>query len=255
MNNLISKFDDIFPPGITVVFLHAHPDDESFLSAGLIQEMVKRGRECIIVYSSAALISGNSNTKIRQNEATRSCRLLGVKEVVYLEFCEPKYTSLDAIPLADQSPQKVCESFFSIINKHKISTPFILVSYDKNGGYGNLDHKITNNGAVTFKSKYPKLIYSFIEVTINRDRISEWLKYAKQNLSVKLIPKLSYWSVDFGLSSKEIDYFYILTNKQNKLKKEALSKHATQIRQDEFPLALTDFDFKKVLGIEYIKIH
>ncbi|KKT20825.1 MAG: hypothetical protein UW05_C0026G0001, partial [Candidatus Giovannonibacteria bacterium GW2011_GWC2_43_8] len=51
--------------------------------------------------------------------------------------------------------------------------------------------------------------------------------------------------------NKEINYFYSLNSTQIKLKRKALGKHSSQIKNTEFPLSLTGFDFTELFGREY----
>src|SRR3989338_635372 len=106
MNELNLLSDSVFPGGYPVVFFHAHPDDEAFLSAGLINELIKSGRECLVLYGAAAIVDGVEKTALRQSEAKKSCELLSISSALFLEFCEPKYSQKDALPLINQKDRK-----------------------------------------------------------------------------------------------------------------------------------------------------
>lgn len=252
MTNL--NFDKVFPNSFPIIFFHAHPDDESFLSAGLLNELVTRGRKCIVVFAAAAIVDEDGRTFIRQREANDACRILGVDLILYLDFCETKFSQETALPLVCQSITDMSDNLFSILLKNNVNSPFVFVSYDKNGGYGNKDHKIIHMASKDFREKHIDSVAHLLEVTINRDKVIRWLSDASKRLSTEFLPKLSYWVENFGLSEKEIDYQYQLTEHQLVLKREALSKHKSQMFVGEFPLSLSDSDFREVFGYEYLKM-
>lgn len=253
MNELNLLMNEVFPVRYPVVFFHAHPDDESFLSAGLLNELVTRGRKCVVVFAAAAIVDGQEQTLIRQKEAANACHILGVDLILYLDFCEPKFLKKPALPLVCQKISVVSNNLLTTLNKNNIQNPFILMSYDKNGGYGNKDHKIIHAVGRYFQIKHKNLVASLYEVTLNRDKTLEWLSGAKKRLAPQSMPKLSYWSAKFGLASEEIAYQYELTEKQLKLKCEALTMYKSQISPGEFPLSLTTQDFMEVFGCEFLK--
>ncbi len=251
MTNL--NFDKVFPLSCPVIFFHAHPDDESFLSAGIISQLHSLGRECNVIFAASALVEREEKTIKRQKEAFNVCRLLGVSSVLYLDFCEPKFSDDRTKPLVLQEINIVSNNLFYILKKNKIKKPFVFVSYDKNGGYGNKDHKIVHLAGKLFCKKHKNLVTNFLSVVINRDKTVNWLSDASKRLPAKSLPKLSYWDKNFGLTNNEITYKYCLTIDQLKTKRKALTAHKSQISLNEFPLSLSEFDFKKVFGCEYLR--
>ena len=242
----------LFPYNVQIIFLHAHPDDEAFLTSGLMTKLIELKKDCLILYVAAALVQNQEKTLIRKREAEKACNLIGFskKNIIYLKYCEPKYFEKDSIRLAEQKPEDVCDEIEKYIPNDK---RIVLVSYDKNGGYGNLDHKVINKAGRLLLRKYKKRIHGFYEVTINRNLVSNWLTYAKKALSTNSLPKLSYWSKYFGLKKKEISFSYKLTKKELITKKEALGAHKSQIKQNEFPLSLKKDDFLELFGTEFFK--
>lgn len=251
LNNFIDK---AFPQNYPVVFLHAHPDDESFLSAGLINKLISTGRECVIVYSAAALVSGQQKTVIRQSEAKAASGCLGIKTILYLDFCEPQYKNLNARPLVQQKIDYVIQNLLNLLKNNKINGPFILISYDENGGYGNKDHKLVNLVGRQLYTTHADVVPILYEVTLHREKVILWLEEAKLRLDTDSIPKLSYWVDNFGLTGKEIDYRFELNDIQLSIKREALATHISQMHNREFPLCLSNKDFSNFFGEEFLKI-
>lgn len=249
MKEINNNFERIFPKENVIVMLHAHADDESFLSAGTINEFIVRNYNVLLIYLATGFIEEEKRTTIRRKELAKALKVLGVKNAEFLEYCEPKYTK-NCKPLFLQSIKEVSNGIRAIIEKRGIKH-YTLFSYDKNGGYGNKDHLVVHKvGRLLFKNSSPFSL--LFEVTIPRDVYLRWLGKNKNDVPESYLPKLNYWSAEFGLKDEEIDCFYLLNSKQIKLKKETLSKHISQIKNTEFPLSLTNADFIELFGREYI---
>lgn len=244
------KIDKMFLQNRTTVFFHAHCDDESFLSAGLLNEISMMDRKCVVIYGAAASIEGEEKTTIRQQQAIESCSILGINDVIFLKYCEPKY---QGFPLMNQKVEDVTSELLRVLKENNINLPISLVSYDKNGGYGNKDHKIIYLVGREIKNKYQNSVY-LSEVTLNRDKISEWIKDTKERSKPELSPQLEHWSKDFGLPDREIQFKYKLNSDQLKLKRRALAVHSFYNKPDSFPLGLNELDFDVVFGTEYLHI-
>ena len=253
MRSLNNCINNAFPQNYPVVFFHAHPDDESFLSAGLINKLVAMGRECVVVYGAAALVFDQPKTVIRQSEAKAALDCLGVKTILYLDFCEPQYNNLNAKPFVQQKIDYLSQNLFTLLNTNQINTPFVLISYDENGGYGNKDHKVVNLVGRQLCITHTDIVPILYEVTLHREKVLSWLKEARLRLGIDSIPKLSYWADNFGLTSKEIDYRFELDDSQLSIKREALATHVSQMHNREFPLCLSNKDFSNFLGEEFLK--
>ena len=245
--------DQIFPKSYSIVFFHAHCDDESFLSGGILNQLVRMGRKCTIVYGAAAIVEGEDKTILRQKETIDACSILGIDSTIFLSFCEPKYSNPGAHPLLNQKIENVSEVLWEALLSNNIKPPISFVSYDKNGGYGNKDHKIIHLVGRDVNRKHKKSIL-FSEITMNRTMISKWLVDAKKRLDIKSLPQLSYWSTEFGLPTKDIQFSYRLTDKQLDLKSKALTIHKSQNPPKLFPLSLNSDDFERVFGKEFIYI-
>lgn len=252
MKKINEYFDKYFPRSHSVVFLHAHPDDESFLSAGLISRLSHK-RNCHVIYCAASLVKGQRKTTLRQEEAEKACSILGLgsNRISYLDFCEPKYTEIGAKPFYRENPGDIASLICDVIKRGRMDFPICLVSYDRNGGYGNKDHVILHKAGRIIEKRQRKATILY-EVTINRDNMLNWLSDAKKRLPKEALPKLSYWAREFGLPESEIDFFYELNSGEIETKKKSLSAHKSQIKSDLFPMNLFPKDFKKIFGREYL---
>lgn len=249
INDNLEKY---FCRNVPIIFLHAHPDDESFLSAGMIKRL-SMNNDVHIIYCAASLVTNEDRAIIRQKEAKKACELLGIKAIKYLNYCEPKYTSEDANPFNIQNPKDVATAILKMLEDLNVREKLILVSYDENGGYGNKDHVILNKAGRILKEILEDKVVLY-EVSINRDAMLRWLSEAKNRLSENELPQLSYWSDNFGLKESELDFYYELSNEELDIKKQSLLKHKSQIKKELFPISLNDNDFENVFGKEWFKI-
>jgi len=245
------NFDRIFPPDCSIVFLHAHCDDESFLSAGLLNKLSDTGKQCFIIYGAAGAVESHEKSKIRQEQTISACQILGQKSVEFLNYCEPKIGDTKIHPLCEERIEDVGRAVWDMVQKNRIKIPIVLVSYDKNGGYGNADHKIIHLIGREIKNKHKESVVLY-EITINRDKMQAWIVDSTGKLTPDLLPKLKYWSPEYGLTENEINYFYELSNTELSLKHKALACHKFYNRYNCFPLGLPKNEFAKVLGVEFL---
>ena len=245
---LINKeIESFFPQECAVIFMHAHPDDESFLSFGLISELHRRNIDVYVYYCAATNIKDNNLTQKRQDEAKRALDELPNENIIFLDFCDSCYKQENALSQAKQSD--ILNSIFQ--NLRNIQKSVILVSYDKNGGYGHIDHLIVHGLGRDIKNRCKK-VKRLYEITLARDIFNKWIK-KNAHQAQKYLPQTQYWNKEYGLPTEEIDYVYILSLQQALEKRKKLSVHSSQISSDEFPLCLTEEDFLYLFGKEYIK--
>ncbi len=252
MKKINDNLNRYFPREYPVFFIHTHPDDESFLSAGLIKKIINNGNKCIVIYTSASIIKNVKITIIRQKEAISACKVLGTPIVEFLNYCDRKYTHLQVPTILNKELNFITDDILKVVNKYS-GDKYILFIYDKNGGYGNIEHKKNHEIGLSLLEKDKKRIFNLSILTINRNTIKKWIKQNTKLLNKKDLPDLSYWSKDFGLESREIDYYIDLDEDELERKRRALMKHKTQMKKGEFPVSLKPKSFKEMFGREYIK--
>ncbi len=105
-----------------LVCIFAHPDDEAFGPSGTIATLSTR-RDVTI------LCATNGNAVIREKELSTSARILGVKNVIFLNFKDGN--------LNNNSYHDLARSIQTHLEAIKPST---LLTFDLNGISGHLDH-------------------------------------------------------------------------------------------------------------------
>jgi LmbE family N-acetylglucosaminyl deacetylase len=250
MIDIESNFFKIFPKKCGFIFLHSHPDDESFLNAGFIQFLVKFKKNVHIIYTSAGLVKNIQLTSQRQKEAYCACNKLGLNQLVFLNYCDNLHSeSSDTI--STSNPKLVANEILKITKEIlPEGTVPVFVSYDRNGGYGHVDHQALHEIGKVLIS----LNHLVIESTMNRDLFFNWIKEAQGRIDALLIPLRSYWSDNPWLQAKEITHCYVLKKDEIETKKQTLLAHKSQIHFNQFPAGLDESDYQDIFGVEYFRI-
>jgi LmbE family N-acetylglucosaminyl deacetylase len=164
----------------TIVFLHAHPDDEASQTAGAMARAVAEGHRVVTVFATggehgevpaAGLPEGETLADWRRREAQASAEVLGVQRIAWLGYRDSGMTGWEqnthdgAFHGADldESAGRLAE----ILDEEDTD---VLVGYDWHGGYGHPDHVKVHSlvhRAAELAARRPRLL----EATMNRDRI------------------------------------------------------------------------------------
>src|SRR5712691_6371726 len=84
------------PAPARVMSIHAHPDDQEFTVAGTLAKWARAGSEIVTVCLTSGAAGSNDSTPpdmtrerlvpIRQEEQRRACHVLGIRDVVFLDY-------------------------------------------------------------------------------------------------------------------------------------------------------------------------
>jgi len=156
--------------------VHAHPDDESSSTGGVLAKYSEEGiRTVVVTCTNGELGDGPGGVKpgeeghddaavarVRLAELDEACEILGVDHVELLGYRDSGMHGWDGngrpdafcnIPL-DQSAVLLAE----IIDRYR---PSVIVTYAENGGYGHPDHVQTHRVtlAAIERSGWPAKLY------------------------------------------------------------------------------------------------
>jgi LmbE family N-acetylglucosaminyl deacetylase len=168
------------PTKSTIVFLHAHPDDEASQTAGAMARAVAEGHRVVTVFATngdhgelPALGLGEGETLVdwRRREAMASAEVLGVQRVAWLGYRDSGMTGWAQNLLegafhgadVDEAAARVA----AILDEEEAD---VLVGYDWHGGYGHPDHVKVHgvvHRAAELAARRPRLL----ESTMNRDLV------------------------------------------------------------------------------------
>lgn len=121
----------------TLVALHAHPDDESIFTGGLLVRAAQAGWRTVVVLATSGEIGATPGYHVpagdlgahRRREAERACAELGVDRLTVLPYRDSTLAGLPACELA--------EAVEDALDGESVD---VLTSYDERGVYGHPDH-------------------------------------------------------------------------------------------------------------------
>ena len=134
----------------TIVFFHAHPDDEAIATAGTMAALSDAGHRVVLVTATRGelgeipeglLAEGESLADRRRAELTEACRVLGVARQTYLDYLDSgmagEATNDRPGSFAAADVDEAAAALAGILTEE---TADVLVTYDEHGGYGHPDH-------------------------------------------------------------------------------------------------------------------
>ena len=164
---------------LTVVFLHAHPDDEASQTAGTQRLLADAGHRVVVVYATNGdhgvapedLAPGETVVDRRRAEAEASAEVTGTQAVHWLGYADSGMTGWEQnaheTSFHSADPSAAAVRLASILDAERAD---VLVTYDWHGGYGHPDHvkahRVAHLGAAAAERR-PRLL----ESTMNRDRL------------------------------------------------------------------------------------
>lgn len=164
----------------TIVFFHAHPDDEASQTSGSMARATREGHRVVVAYATNGdhgvapddLAPGETVVARRRREATASAAVTGTARVAWLGYADSGMTGWaqnahgNAFCLAplDEAAARLA----AILDEEDAD---VLVTYDWHGGYGHPDHVQAHrvaHAAAQRAARRPRLL----ESTMNRDAMS-----------------------------------------------------------------------------------
>ena len=162
----------------TIVFLHAHPDDEASQTSGSMARAAAGGSRVVTVFATngdhgelpvAGLPEGETLVDWRRREALAAADVLGVQRVAWLGYADSGMRGWEQNG-ADGSfhgadLEEAARRLADILDEEDAD---VLVGYDSHGGYGHPDHVKVHpvvHRAAELARRRPRLL----ESTMNRD--------------------------------------------------------------------------------------
>ncbi len=166
----------------TIVFLHAHPDDESTSTAGTMARARAEGHRVVLVVATDGdhgevpddLGPEETLVERRRAESARSAEVLGIHRVAWLGYRDSGMTGWEqnhhdgAFMRAD-----VDEAAGRLADLLRDEAADVLVTYDWHGNYGHPDHiQVHRVGHRAAQLADTPLVF---EATMNRDHIARMM--------------------------------------------------------------------------------
>lgn len=248
----------------TLVFFHAHPDDEAIATAGTMLKASRDGHRVVLVVATngelglvagEVLEKGEELGRLRRQEVNRAAEILGIHRVEFLGY----HDSGMAGDPTNQDPQcfwqaDVGQAAAQLGEILAQENPAVLTIYDPNGGYGHPDHiQVHRVGTAAAGDAGVERVYW---ATMNRDQIRRQM--AAQGAAEALLDEERRERAreeDFGMPESDITHAVDVSDVLD-VKREAMEAHASQITPESFFLAMDEDNFKVAFGTEwYVAAH
>ncbi len=242
----------------TIVFLHAHPDDEAIFTGGTIARLTATGWRVVLIFATGGergeAVADNGGGpgeprlgELRRTETLRAAELLGVVAVDFLGYIDsgmPGETSNEDPDCLWQADVAEVGSKVAGVLVREAATA--LVIYDEFGVYGHPDHiAVHRAGLVAVTEAGTPTVY---ESTVDR----EYLHFVETHLVEEAI-----LATDLGLVRSHLGVPTVLittivdVRDQLEVKRAAMAAHGSQIPETTSALQLGMDHFAEVYGYEW----
>lgn len=204
---------------MTVIFVFAHPDDETFSSGGTIHKLTKSGHSVKLITATKGEAGSLGNPpiatkenigKIREKELKKAAKILGVSQVIFLRFIDGTLHKI--------SNKSLREKIFTILQREN---PDIVVTFDKKGVSNHPDHIAVSKAATKAFynfAKHKKEKVKLYHTVVPRSYIK---KYKEVGLSYSAFGEMK------GTPDHKVTT-HVDINQEFEVKVKALKQHQTQ---------------------------
>jgi LmbE family N-acetylglucosaminyl deacetylase len=247
----------------TLVFFHAHPDDECISTGGTMARAQAEGHRVILVIATDGaygekpedLGAGETLVDRRGEELVRSAAALGVDGVYWLGFVDSGMTGWEQNNAPGSFWSANVESAGArLAHILKAEQADVLVAYDWHGNYGHPDHvQVHRVGHAAARQAGTAALF---EATVNRDEIREFMKLAAEmGGDVPFDPDApaddgNPFGEPAAVLTHRVDVAAFIDQKRA-----SMACHASQISDSSFFLTMPEEQFRAAFGTEwYIKV-
>jgi len=243
----------------TLVCFHAHPDDESIATGGVMAQAAADGHRVVLVVATRGehgevpegfLRPGESLAERRVTETMASAQVLGVARVEFLGYVD---SGMQGTPTNDapesfwQADLEEAAARLAAILEDESAD--VLTVYDDHGGYGHPDHIQVHRVGVRAAERAgtPEVF----EATINREAIVALMAEARAaGLALEAVESEETEPEELGVPAERITTEVDVSD-QVETKRASMRAHASQISEQSFFLAMPDQVFRRAFGVEW----
>lgn len=264
----------------TIVFLHAHPDDETSQTAGMMALAARAGHRVVTVFGTDGdhgerpehLGDDGDLVEHRRGEARAAARVLGVERVDWLGYRDSGMTGWDqnSDPLClhqamtdEARSDEAAGRLARILDREDAD---VLVGYDYRGNYGHPDHLAVHRlarRAVDLAARRPRLL----EAAGNR---TAQLAMLESEAATRFLAVLVESGIEVdvdrlrdmiltgddglpvGVLEEEIDWAVDLPDDVIELKRSAMGCHASQTSDIGLMLSMPADLYALAFGTEFL---
>ena len=241
----------------TVVFFHAHPDDEAIATGGTMMKLADAGHRVVLVLATRGelgevaegfLRDGETLTERRVAETEAAAAILGVTRVEFLGYRdsgmmgEPTNDDVEAFWRADVG--EAAQRLADILRRDGAE---VLVTYDDHGGYGHPDHiQVHRVGVRAAELAGVSTVY---EATMNRDSFRRFIEAAPET-DVDVAEGDTDFAETMGTAEADITTAIDVADVMDR-KQAAMRAHASQIPDDSWFFSMPEEQFTAAFGQEW----
>ena len=241
----------------TLVFFHAHPDDESIATGGTMAQAAADGHRTVLVLATKGehgevadgfLDEGETLEQRRVKEAHASAEVLGVSAVHFLGYVDsgmmdtPENDKPGSFWSADI--EEAAEKLAAILGEEGAD---VLTVYDERGNYGHPDHIQVHRVGV--RAAELAGVADVYEATVNQTRMREgFAQLAAEGVLPADAPTED--DMELGMPEEVLTTAVDVTAWLDK-KRQSMRAHASQIAEQSFFLAMPDDVFAMAFGSEW----
>lgn len=245
----------------TIVFLHAHPDDEASQTSGTMAQAVDEGHRVVLVVATDGdhgtaphdLAEDESVVDRRRQELDASARVIGLHRVERLGYADSGMTGWEqntaSRAFVAVGLEEAAARVAAVLDEEDAD---VVVGYDWHGGYGHPDHVKAHqvlHRAADLAARRPRLL----ESTMNRDALRELSRRAREAGQ-----EAGDWDPDrpmddgnpMGTPEAEL-HWRVDVRDLIERKRAALACHASQTSDVGMMLAMPPDAFAAVFGFEH----
>ncbi len=249
-------------PARTLVFVHAHPDDEALLTAGTMARAAAEGQRVVLVVATdggAGLAASDLSRDLasrRAAELEESCRVLGVHRLVSLGYADSglhgdaEAAAGGSVPLCRVPLEESAAALAAVLREEAAD---VVVTYDPNGGYGHPDHVRVHELSVRAAelAATPRVF----EATVPRDLLLRGIRMAAK--VYRFPPEFDPASFETAFTASADITHRVDVRRYIDAKRASMAAHASQATSDDGDRTLAAFLrmprplFRRVFGTEY----
>jgi LmbE family N-acetylglucosaminyl deacetylase len=247
----------------TLVCFHAHPDDESIATGGVMAKAAEDGHDVVLVVATKGeegevpdgfLDDGETLETRRITETLASAEVLGVKAVEWLGYRDSgmvdTVTTTNPACFWQADVEEAAERLAAILRAYDAD---VLTIYDSNGNYGHPDHVQVHRVGV--RAAALARIEQVYEATMNSDYIKKNIREMRESAGDAEIPgDIPADDFEIGVPESAITTAVDVTPWLDR-KRASMRAHASQISEQSFFLAMPDDVFARAFGIEWFIHH
>ncbi|MDQ6927193.1 MAG: PIG-L family deacetylase [Actinomycetota bacterium] len=241
----------------TLVTFHAHPDDESIATGGVMAKAAADGHRVVLVVATKGeegevadgfLRPGEALWERRVEETKAAAKVLGVSRVEFLGYVDSGMmgTPTNDVPECfwQADVEEAAARLAAILDEENAD---VLTAYDENGVYGHPDHiQVHRVGMRAGElAKTPKVYMS----TVNKDEMQRQMKELAK-LDLPMPGDLPPDDFELGVPEARITTA-VDVKEQLDIKRAAMAAHASQISDTSFFLAMPTEMFSGAFGREW----